>query len=153
MKAFVTSHQTVRGAAVMWWFSPRPRLLPSGWKECCYRRPTRRPISCSYGRMLQSSDVKLQQDAMYFHREHPIYVFVHISVCSCVWSESQYLCCIPPCVPNRAYNLVFESLVVSTRGFLPLKMNFPVLYLSQLSVSESDISIVPLWGFLASGNS
>lgn len=55
-------------------------------------------------------------------------VFVHISVRSCVWMGAGYLWCILPCVHCRAFSLVFESHLVSTRRFLPLKMNFPLLY-------------------------
>lgn len=71
----------------MWWFSPRPCPLPSCWKEWRYRRTTRRPISCSYDHKLQSSSVIMQQDIMYFQRDHPIYdisVCTHISVLMCV---------------------------------------------------------------------
>lgn len=79
METFVTSHQTVRGAAVMWWFRPPPLLLPSCWKECHYVWPTRHQISCSHDHMLHRTSLILQQDIMYIHRDHQTW---NISVCT-----------------------------------------------------------------------
>lgn len=128
METFVTSHQTVSRAAVMWWFRPPPLLLPSCWKECHYIWPTRHQLGCSHDHMLQSSSLIVRQDIMYIHRDHQTW---NITVCTHtppVCEQDCRNCGSCCCVRWRAFSLVFKSLLVATCCFLPSRMNFPLLY-------------------------
>lgn len=121
----------------MWWFSPPPLLLPSCWKECHYIRPTRCPISCSNDNMLQTSSLILQQDVVYFYRDHQTYISVctHISVLMCVNRtavNSGTWCLMCAGVPAASYLRVFLS---------PRAASFLWEWISHCFIKVSSLSV------------